>query len=126
MGLPPNAIAKRVEMLTTDGRRVVQHLISAQIGDVLFEVICMDGVTVEQLTASIGGLDGMEALPSDAAGTWFGTSTGERRARIRITTIAGRACMASVEGATAQVPDALLQLVAQSLRAAPDHDRAWP
>jgi hypothetical protein len=116
--LSPAALAKRVEITQPDGSNSVQHWIELQDGGTVFESVCLDGTPESAITATFTGKSGVTRLPTQP-GTWLAVSANGRETRMRITTIRGRGCLASVEAAAGQFPSARADAFLASLKPAP-------
>ena len=112
--LNPAALVKRVEIAPG----VVQHWIELQEGDARFEAACMDGVTDVSIVSQLRGAG---AIPTDMGepGTWLALDRDGRATRIRVLPIAGRACLASLEGPAASYSFDRADAFLRSLRAEP-------
>ncbi|MCP4445051.1 MAG: hypothetical protein GY811_06860 [Myxococcales bacterium] len=115
--LGPGGLASRVELDQPDGSTSVQHRIELQHGDSRFEAVCLDGQTEEALAAQFMQM-GLVAEESEQAGRWLVLNNPDKHVRMRVLSIAGRGCVASVEGPAGQVPPARIESFLVSLRAA--------
>lgn len=119
VSIGPAGLAKRVEFESPDGAVRVQHWIELQEGEMKFESVCADGVQAPDLVATFQSMDGAAVQPSKHPGTWLTVNHSGREAHLRIMTIGGRGCLASVEGPSGQVPAARAEAFLLSLQAAP-------
>ncbi len=117
---PPWLLVKRVDGARVDGAPDSAHWVEGRIGGVVMESMCSDAVTADELDARVSGLASARPLRADESGRWYTLDDGAHRGRMRITTIAGRGCVASIEGPAAELPAALLESFPRSLRAATD------
>lgn len=119
VSLGPAGLAKRVELESPDGAVRVQHWIELQDGETKFEAVCADGVPASDLVATFQSMDGAAPRTSKQPGAWLTVNNSGREAHLRILSIGGRGCMASVEGPSGQVPAARAESFLLSLQAAP-------
>ncbi len=119
VSLGPAGLAKRVELDSPDGAIRVQHWIELQDGETKFEAVCADGVPASELVATFQNMEGAAVQASKQPGTWLTIDNNGREAHMRILSIGGRGCLASVEGPRGQVAAALAESFLLSLQAAP-------
>jgi len=114
----PAAIAKRVDAVGRVGAPSAQHWIEWQDGEVEYKAVCFDREPEAALIAAFQAAPGTEVLPSPDPGTWLTMGDARRAGWLRVLSIGGRACLASVEGPRGAVTAAVAQVFLRSLRAA--------
>lgn len=117
VALGPAGIAKRVERDLPDGTTRVQHEIEWREGAATFEAICLDGHAAAELVAGFESV-GFAVQASPHAGTWLTLRADGLEAWLRVMTIGGRGCAASVESPAGQVSAARAEAFLLSLQPA--------
>ena len=114
-----SALAWRVDVTGAAGQPLAQHWVEARDGEVRFEAACFDGMTEAALVTQSQGLPGATLVPSSVPGTWITFASADNAGAVRILSIAGRGCVAIVEGPPAQLDAARGDAFLTSLRANP-------
>ena len=117
--LPAFAMVKRIELKQRDGSTAVQHWIEFLDGQVHYTAVCLRPQQASDLVASFRRMPGATPQTSPQPGDWFTTSSGGTDGRVRVVTIDGRGCMASVEGPSGRLPSERVESFLLSLHAAP-------
>jgi len=114
----PGGVAKQMVITHPNGHTSVQHRITLQSGKSVLEALCADGRTHESIAAQLLSI-GLVPEKSQHSGRWLRMNRGGTSVRMRVLSIGGRGCVASVEGPTGHVPAATVESFLKSLRAAP-------
>ena len=100
-----------------DGQPTIAYQLEWRRDTTLLEVGCHADVAEDDIVRQFAGR-GATARTGPAPGHWFTTSTATAAGGIRITTIAGRTCVAGIESTPGQLSDAQIDATLGSLRPA--------